>query len=640
MTNRRYEYEVTADDSGFKSAMDRVGREAQNAGRDVERSFSRAERQFQSLEGVAANLRTVFAGALSVGAVVQFGRAIAREALDAEREVGLLNATLRSTGFAAGLSVKDVQALANELSRVSSLDSGDILQGTTALLRFREISGDTFREASRLAVDLSVATGRDLPAAFTAVGRALQDPVNGIRGLREVGVQLSEGQAELAGKLLETGRTADAQRLILDELTKSVGGAAGVGGTGLTGATNNLSNAWKDLLQNIGQTATVSGAAKGSLDGLTRGLNFANRLLAQQENPLGGSINVPGVTPPATIGRLSESEALALQNLPGPRTKIGEPKAADPKAAAEAKRRAAEERARREAEFQEALRFGKALSDAEIRQLEAAADDKVRVEQELAKDRERILQEGPAAAEKQQKEYEQRINALLGGSRGGQQNALLKDISLVNKAFDEGRISAEQLDSVYASLRRRAEDIDREGSKAFDNMGDAGVKALQRLQFAVEGWGRQFTETLATAIESGKLQFSDLVRSVLRDLLRLQIQRSITEPLFGALSGALGSRVPTASAAGTPFGMSFGGSRDSGGPGVPGTAYLIGTGAQPEAFVPSTSGTFVPRAKFGGTTIINNNYIDSRSDITSVRQAILSASSLSQAEMARANRRG
>lgn len=36
--------------------------------------------------------------------------------------------------------------------------------------------------------------------------------------------------------------------------------------------------------------------------------------------------------------------------------------------------------------------------------------------------------------------------------------------------------------------------------------------------------------------------------------------------------------------------------RDSGGMGVPGQPYMIGTGAQPEVFIPSSAGTFVPNA--------------------------------------------
>jgi len=44
--------------------------------------------------------------------------------------------------------------------------------------------------------------------------------------------------------------------------------------------------------------------------------------------------------------------------------------------------------------------------------------------------------------------------------------------------------------------------------------------------------------------------------------------------------------------------------RDTGGAGIAGTPYMIGTGAQPEVFIPSTNGTFIPNAdkKMGGTT--------------------------------------
>jgi hypothetical protein len=39
--------------------------------------------------------------------------------------------------------------------------------------------------------------------------------------------------------------------------------------------------------------------------------------------------------------------------------------------------------------------------------------------------------------------------------------------------------------------------------------------------------------------------------------------------------------------------------RDSGGPGIAGQPYFIGVGAQPEMFIPSTNGSFVPNANIG-----------------------------------------
>lgn len=49
--------------------------------------------------------------------------------------------------------------------------------------------------------------------------------------------------------------------------------------------------------------------------------------------------------------------------------------------------------------------------------------------------------------------------------------------------------------------------------------------------------------------------------------------------------------------------------RDSGGSGIAGTPYLIGTGAQPEMFIPNTNGTFIPNASKLGSVyniVINN----------------------------------
>ena len=73
-------------------------------------------------------------------------------------------------------------------------------------------------------------------------------------------------------------------------------------------------------------------------------------------------------------------------------------------------------------------------------------------------------------------------------------------------------------------------------------------------------------------------------------------------------------------------------SRDSGGSGVAGTPYMIGTGAQPEMFVPNTNGTFVPNAdKMGATyNITINNPIPERSE-NSVRNTLKKLSYLGTA---------
>lgn len=72
--------------------------------------------------------------------------------------------------------------------------------------------------------------------------------------------------------------------------------------------------------------------------------------------------------------------------------------------------------------------------------------------------------------------------------------------------------------------------------------------------------------------------------------------------------------------------------RDNGGAGMAGQAYMIGTGAQPEMFVPNTNGTFVPNAdKMGATyNITINNPIPERSE-NSVRNTLKKLSYLGTA---------
>jgi hypothetical protein len=69
-----------------------------------------------------------------------------------------------------------------------------------------------------------------------------------------------------------------------------------------------------------------------------------------------------------------------------------------------------------------------------------------------------------------------------------------------------------------------------------------------------------------------------------------------------------------------------GGSRDNGGPGVAGTPYMIGTGAQPEVFTPDTNGTFTPANKLGSTYNITVNNPKKETAENSIRKSLKSLS--------------
>jgi hypothetical protein len=79
--------------------------------------------------------------------------------------------------------------------------------------------------------------------------------------------------------------------------------------------------------------------------------------------------------------------------------------------------------------------------------------------------------------------------------------------------------------------------------------------------------------------------------------------------------------------------------RDSGGRGKPGQAYAIGTGAQPELFVPDSHGTFMPRDKWmggGGMTVHNNFAIEApRGTVSMETQQQMANSAMRGLERAR-----
>lgn len=642
MADKRFEYEISANVEQFKRSMEAVARESRESARAVQTSFGNVERSLGSLTSLAGGLKGVLAGALSIGSVVQFGRAIMDSTLEAERSTALLNATLRSTGYAAGLTARDVEGLVAELSKVSGFDDDPIREGTTALLRFRDISGETFKEASRLAVDLAVATGRDLPSSFVAVGKALQNPITGMKGLRDAGVKLSEGQAELAQKLMDTGRTAEAQKLVLDELAASVGGSGATAGGGLTGATRSLANAWDDLLKNLGRTAIVSQTTRGALDSLAGGLNFANRLLAEQDSGLAGTINVPGQTARPKIGTLSEAESLSLRGV-GPQVRIAEPKKTDTSAA---KKTASDARARYEAEYQAALAAGKAFSDEEIRQLERVADEKIRIEQDVQAERIKLLQEGPDIAERQQREQTQRLNALLGQTKSGQEQAVIKDLDLLNEALIRGTISAEQYEEAYGNIQERFNEVREVGKDSLKDLSESGARAFRDLQLAVEGWGNATADTIVQMVKTSKLEFSKLVDVILTDLTRLAVQQTITRPIFGAIANALGGlnlfgSDPAPSSGGTPFGYSYGGGRASGGAVSGGQWYTVGENGPERLYVPpGGNGTIVPNGGGGGINYRQTVVINAPTDGAVIRAAVMQGAAMARSDIARLGRVG
>ncbi len=186
-------------------------------------------------------------GAPVVGLLVSSVKA----AQESSQAMAQVNASLASMGPAAGRTLPQLKEMASKLQDLSLFDDDDILkQVTSTLLTFGKISGKTFDDAQLAAVNLSAKFGGDLQSRAIQVGKALNDPVKGISALTRVGVAFDPAQQKLIKTLVKTGDVAGAQRVILAELNREVGGSAEAARKANTGGA--LAVQWRDFQETIG----------------------------------------------------------------------------------------------------------------------------------------------------------------------------------------------------------------------------------------------------------------------------------------------------------------------------------------------------------------------------------------------------
>jgi hypothetical protein len=258
--------------------------------------FERRIKGFGSSVKVAL---AAFAGAVS------FNKIITASAEAAKNFAQLENAVVNAGEAAGGRTARQFANVSEELQNVTTF-SDDAIEGVQQLLlRFQSIRTDRFDEATKSVLDLSTALGTDAEAAAKLLGRALTDPEKGMAALAKAGVIFSEKQKKVIKDLVETGRTAEAQGLILDELAGKFGGAAEAARNNFSGALAGVKNAFDNLLE-----------IDGGLPEATKQLNELSRILAdpatrQSADTLFSAI-VAGATKAATaIGMVVEGLRLA-----------------------------------------------------------------------------------------------------------------------------------------------------------------------------------------------------------------------------------------------------------------------------------------------------------------------------------------
>lgn len=250
---------IKLDSSGFDKSVDNV------------------KHKNESMTGsfVKANLiiAGVQAGFTALTGIVKSGI----EAFKTQEKVETqLNAVLKSTQNAVGLTANEIKNMASNLQSVTTFGDEAILSGQNMLLTFTNIGKDVFPKATETMLDMSQALGQDLKSSAMQLGKALNDPIQGVTALRRVGVQLTNEQEGTIKKMVEMNDVAGAQKIILAELEREFGGSARAMRDTFGGALTSLKNIQGDIMEEIGRFVAIIGKdlVEGLIQGATAIYNF------------------------------------------------------------------------------------------------------------------------------------------------------------------------------------------------------------------------------------------------------------------------------------------------------------------------------------------------------------------------------
>ena len=190
-------------------------------------------------------------------------------------------ASLKSTNFAAGLSFQQLKEEADKLQGTTLFDADSTQGMQSMLLTFTNIKGAIFNEAVPAIQDMAQKFGggeSGLQSAAIQVGKALQNPIEGVTALQRVGVRMTEQQKQQIKYFVETNQVAKAQSIILNELNTEFGGSAAAARKA-AGPMGDWAMQMKDLKETIGGIAqslitNLFPAFSGFLSGVKNSLNW------------------------------------------------------------------------------------------------------------------------------------------------------------------------------------------------------------------------------------------------------------------------------------------------------------------------------------------------------------------------------
>jgi len=227
--------QIDLETGNTKSAFNKIEKDARGAGLKAAKNFSNS---FAKSTGNLIKSATKIASAISTIAGALTFRASIRAAQEQEDAINQLNTALQITGKFSEQASRDLQAYASSLQQVTRFGDEAILRTQGLIQSLGNLSKQQLKDATAATLDLAAALKIDLNTAALLVGKAAAGEVGTFSRYG-----LSIKKAEDNTKTFTNALTAIQQKF---------GGAAQKDVLTFSGSTQQLSNTFGDLLEEIG----------------------------------------------------------------------------------------------------------------------------------------------------------------------------------------------------------------------------------------------------------------------------------------------------------------------------------------------------------------------------------------------------
>lgn len=209
--------------------------------------------------------------------VAQGIRAVALDGSDKQQALGQIEAALASTGRQAEFTSRQLLDMADAFEASSMLTAEQVQSAQARLLSYTDVAATEFPRAMQIIIDQQQRLGISAEQSAEIVGRALQSPSEAITTLGRQGFKLEDGQKRLLRQLEATGKTAEAQAIIMDMLSEAYGGSAAAA------RMNTAAGLWKGLGDRVGDFASRV-ANSGAFEFIQRKLLELSNYLDEMAN--------------------------------------------------------------------------------------------------------------------------------------------------------------------------------------------------------------------------------------------------------------------------------------------------------------------------------------------------------------------